>query len=81
LELAWNGDRPITLDTGEQRSFIEDGDNPTLAGWCEADGYRVEFGQCSDVVLPALELAQRTKRLLAPLTCPTGRRRRTSDNP
>ena len=31
LELAWNGQRPITLSNGAQRSFIEDGDEVEVA--------------------------------------------------
>lgn len=32
LELSWAGKKPFTLDTGETRSFIEDGDTLTLRG-------------------------------------------------
>jgi fumarylacetoacetase len=54
LEMTFNGRAPITLATGEQRAFIEDGDELDLRGWCQGDGYRVGFGPCSGVVLPAL---------------------------
>jgi fumarylacetoacetase len=54
LEMTFNGREPITLATGEQRAFIEDGDELDLRGWCQGDGYRVGFGPCSGVVLPAL---------------------------
>ncbi|MGV6810744.1 MAG: fumarylacetoacetase [Brevirhabdus sp.] len=54
LELSWGGKEPLTLDTGEQRSFIEDGDTITLSGAALGDGYRVGFGTCSGKVLPAL---------------------------
>ena len=55
LELSWGGKEPITLDTGEVRSFLEDGDTLTLGGHAQGDGYRIGFGQCSGQVLPAME--------------------------
>lgn len=53
LELTWNGARPIELDSGGTRTFIVDGDELTLAGWCQGDGYRVGFGTCVGKILPA----------------------------
>ncbi|WP_321475495.1 fumarylacetoacetase [uncultured Paludibaculum sp.] len=53
LELAWNGTKPITLDTGETRAFLEDGDTITLRGWCQGVGYRVGFGDVTGTVVPA----------------------------
>lgn len=53
LELAWGGTRPITLPTGETRTFLEDGDRLTLTGWCQGDGYRVGFGKVTGQVLAA----------------------------
>ncbi len=53
LELAWRGERPLELGADGKRSFLQDGDELTLRGWCQGDGYRVGFGECSGVVLPA----------------------------
>ncbi len=53
LELTWNGANPLKLDESTQRSFILDGDTVIMRGWAQGDGYRVGFGQCSGVVLPA----------------------------
>jgi len=53
LELTWNGARPLALEGGEKRTFIVDGDELTLAGWCQGDGYRVGFGLCEGKILPA----------------------------
>ncbi|PRX29604.1 fumarylacetoacetate hydrolase [Paraburkholderia sp. BL18I3N2] len=55
LELTWNGKKPLELQEGGTRSFIEDGDELTLAGWCQGDGYRVGFGTCVGEILPALK--------------------------
>jgi len=54
LELSWGGKEPITLDTGEERSFLEDGDTLTLHGAAHGDGYTIGFGTCSGTLLPAL---------------------------
>ncbi|WP_282091914.1 fumarylacetoacetase [Epibacterium ulvae] len=53
LELSWGGKEPMTLATGETRSFLEDGDTLTLRGAAKGDGYRVGFGECTGTVLPA----------------------------
>ena len=54
LELSWGGKEPITLDTGEERSFLEDGDTLTLYGAAHGDGYTIGFGTCAGTLLPAL---------------------------
>jgi len=54
LELSWGGKDPITLDTGEVRSFLEDGDTLTLSGHAKGDGFTIGFGTCSGKILPAL---------------------------
>jgi fumarylacetoacetase len=54
LELTSRGREPITLPTGEQRKFLEDGDEVMLRGFCERDGFqRIGLGECRGVVLPA----------------------------
>ncbi|WP_170754968.1 fumarylacetoacetase [Ruegeria lacuscaerulensis] len=55
LEISWGGKEPLTLDTGETRRFIEDGDTMTLTGAAKGDGYSIGFGYCVGTVLPALE--------------------------
>ncbi len=55
LELSWAGREPFTLDTGETRSFIEDGDTLTLKGHAQGDGYRIGFGECRGTILPAVK--------------------------
>lgn len=52
LELAAAGQRPVRLPTGEQRSFLEDGDTLTLRGWCERAGaVRIGLGEVSGTVV------------------------------
>lgn len=47
LEISQGGKQPITLPSGEARSFLEDGDEITLKAWCEGDGaVRIGFGEC-----------------------------------
>ena len=55
LEMTWGGKEPVTLDSGETRTFVEDGDTLTLRGAAEGDGYRVGFGACTGKVIPALD--------------------------
>jgi fumarylacetoacetase len=55
LELTWRGAEPILLPGGEERRFLEDGDEVILTGSCERDGaVRIGFGECRGVVLPAI---------------------------
>nr|WP_296202120.1 fumarylacetoacetase [Psychrobacter sp. UBA3962] len=54
LEIAWNATKPVTLKSGETRTFIEDGDTVIMKGYSEKDGLRVGFGEVRGKVLPAL---------------------------
>ena len=45
LELTWAGKNSINLANGETRTYLEDGDELTLTGFCEKDGIRVGFGE------------------------------------
>jgi fumarylacetoacetase len=54
LELTARGAKAIALPNGEKRTFIEDGDEIVLRGFCEKPGRtRIGFGECRAVVLPA----------------------------
>ncbi len=55
LELSWGGKEPLMLDTGETRTFIEDGDTLTLTGEAKGEGYTIGFGDCVGTVVPALQ--------------------------
>jgi fumarylacetoacetase len=57
LELTSRGKDPVTLPTGEQRKFLEDGDEVILRGFCERDGFRrIGLGTCRGTILPASEI-------------------------
>jgi fumarylacetoacetase len=52
LELAWRGTEPVTLPNGEQRRFLENGDEVIFRGFCERPGFaRIGFGECRGTVL------------------------------
>jgi fumarylacetoacetase len=53
LELAWNGQRPLALAGGATRSFLEDGDEAIMTGWCQGDGYCVGFGEVRGEIVAA----------------------------
>jgi fumarylacetoacetase len=54
LELTQGGKEALMLPTGEQRRFLEDGDEVTLAAHCECPGAaRIGLGVCSGTILPA----------------------------
>ncbi len=54
LELTWRGKEPIALPNGEQRRFLEDGDEIIMKGFCEREGFRrIGFGECRGRILPA----------------------------
>ena len=38
IELTWNGERPVRLDDGTERTFLEDGDEVVLRGRAGEDG-------------------------------------------
>ena len=53
LEMTVGGKETITLDDGNTRTFIEDGDTLTLNGHAQGDGYRIGFGACEGTILPS----------------------------
>ncbi len=56
LERTWKGTEPLYLPSGEKRLFLEDGDEVTLKGYCNREGFaRIGFGSCCGRVLPALD--------------------------
>lgn len=56
LELTWRGEKPIKLNDGSERKFINDNDTVTLRGYCQNNEVRIGFGECATKILPALKL-------------------------
>lgn len=54
IETAWKGTKPVDVGDGKPRKFLNDGDELILAGHCQGEGFRVGFGDCKGVVLPAI---------------------------
>ncbi len=53
LELTWRGTERATLPTGEERTFLEDGDEVIMRAYCARPGLRIGFGECRGIVQPA----------------------------
>lgn len=54
LELSWRGTKPITMgETGETRTFLEDGDTLTMTGYADGGTFRVGFGEVVSTILAA----------------------------
>ena len=54
LELTWRGTEPIKLPNGEERRFLEDGDEIIMKGFCEKEGFRrIGFGECRGTIVSA----------------------------
>jgi fumarylacetoacetase len=62
LELTWQGHgpdgkplprKPIALPSGETRTFLQDGDELIMRGFCQKPGHtRIGFGECSGLIVP-----------------------------
>lgn len=57
LELTWQGPglprRPVELEGGQSRTFLQDGDEVNLVGWGRREGFRpIGLGSCAGVVAP-----------------------------
>ncbi len=58
MELSKSGKEPMTLPSGEKRSFLEDGDTVVFKGYCHTAGAaRIGFGEVRGTVLPARTVA------------------------
>jgi fumarylacetoacetase len=52
LELTRRGAAPVPLVDGEQRAYLEDGDEVVIRGYCEREGHvRIGFGECRGQVV------------------------------
>ncbi|MCM4163482.1 MULTISPECIES: fumarylacetoacetase [unclassified Arenibacter] len=55
LELTWRGEKPLTLEDGSTRKFIEDYDTVTITGYCKKDNVRIGFGEVTTKLLPVYQ--------------------------
>jgi fumarylacetoacetase len=54
IELSWGGREPVTVN-GEQRTFLQDGDEVTITGWATtSDGRKLGLGEVTGRISPAL---------------------------
>lgn len=54
LESTGGGKQPLTLASGEERTFLEDGDEVIMRARCRRDGHpSIGFGECRGKVQPA----------------------------
>jgi fumarylacetoacetase len=51
LELTWRGSDPLKLPSGEERSFLENGDEVIMRGYCKKEGAaRIGLGECRGII-------------------------------
>jgi fumarylacetoacetase len=51
LERTWRGAEPLVLASGEERRFLEDGDEVIMRAACVREGRRrIGFGECRGIV-------------------------------
>lgn len=55
LEMSQSGKQDVAIGaSGETRKFLQDGDLVVMSGFCQGDGYRIGFGECTGRILPAI---------------------------
>ena len=52
LELTWSGQKPLKLNDGSERKFINDNDTVIMKGYCQNSSVRIGFGEVSSKLLP-----------------------------
>ncbi|MGB5943453.1 MAG: fumarylacetoacetase [Leeuwenhoekiella sp.] len=56
LELSWKGSKPVKLNDGGDRKYIENNDTVIIRGFCEKKGTtRIGFGEVSTKLLPVFK--------------------------
>jgi fumarylacetoacetase len=54
LEITEGGRKTLSLPSGEERRFLQDGDEVVMRGFCERDGFaRIGFGECRATITPS----------------------------
>lgn len=54
LESTFNGQTPIKLNDGIERTFLEDGDTIIMTGYCQTAHGKIGFGSLEGTISPAL---------------------------
>lgn len=59
LELTWRGSEPLGLPSGEERKFLQDGDEVIMRAYCEKRGAaRIGLGECRGTIHSPKNLLQ-----------------------
>ncbi len=53
LELTWRGAKPIVLNDGSERKFLQDGDTVIMKAFCKKGDQRIGFGEVTGKIVPA----------------------------
>lgn len=53
LELTWRGTKPITLNDGSERKFLQDGDTVIMRATCKKGNLKIGFGEVVGKIYPA----------------------------
>ena len=56
LEQTKNGKELVRLQTGEARTFLQDGDSIVIRGWAGQGNAKIGFGEVRGMIEPALSL-------------------------
>lgn len=54
LEISWRGSKPVQMNDGSERKFIQDNDTVIMRGHCSNGDIRIGFGEVTGKILPAL---------------------------
>ena len=54
LELSWAGSKPVSLNNGDFRKFIEDNDTVIMIGYCQKESIKVGFGEVRTKLLKSI---------------------------
>ena len=55
LELSWRGEKPLKMNDGSERKFINDNDTVIMTGYCDNGITKIGFGEVSTKLLPVNE--------------------------
>jgi hypothetical protein len=68
LELSWRGTKPLKMNDGSERKFINDGDTVIMRGHCEKDGLRIGFGEVRGEGASSAVIVCRLLTVLCPMS-------------